>query len=413
MFVDDKYATKKKTVKRRIFLSNARMLFSVFVFILFINLIIVKVYWESLEQEMLGSAEMRMNDEEIEEMVQEFTIRRKEFILVFLADGILCAGVLVVVSQLFMGNLARRIMEPLAALSEGAERIQDNLLTREIEYTGDEEFEEVCSTFNHMQKYILREQEKNQKYEKARTDMIAGISHDLRTPLTAVKGTLKGLNDGIAETPEQQKKFLETALRRTGDMEALLDQLIYLSKLETGNVPVFLKVIDISAFVRDYVETKEGLAELENVKLNVETGGIAVHVCADPDQLQRIFDNLLENSRKYANVAPLKIRITLSREKRGVCICFSDNGAGVSREKLPNLFDEFYRGDESRNKKEGSGLGLYIVKCLMEAMGGSVWAESVEGLSIYMVLPVETSYGKHPTGVPLCPKNMDRSRKEV
>ena len=385
---------KKNTVKRRIFLSNAKMLLAALAIIFFINLIIVKVYWESLEQEMMSSAKMGMNDEEIEEMVQDLTIRRKEFILVFLTDGILCVGVLVVVSQLFTGNLARRIMEPLAALSEGAKRIQGNLLTQEIEYTGDEEFEEVCNTFNHMQKYILREQEKNQKYEKARTDMIAGISHDLRTPLTAVKGTLKGLNDGIAETPEQQKKFLETALRRTGDMEALLDQLFYLSKLETGNVPVFLKVIDISAFVRDYAESKEGLAELYHVEINVETGGIAVHVCADPDQLQRIFDNLLENSRKYANADPLKIRITLSREKRGVCICFSDNGTGVSREKLPNLFDEFYRGDESRNKKEGSGLGLYIVKCLMEAMGGSVWAESIEGLSIYMVLPVETPYGE-------------------
>lgn len=385
---------KKNTVKRRIFLSNAKMLLAALAIIFFINLIIVKVYWESLEQEMMSSAKMGMNDEEIEEMVQDLTIRRKEFILVFLTDGILCAGVLVVVSQLFTGNLARRIMEPLAALSEGAKRIQGNLLTQEIEYTGDEEFEEVCNTFNHMQKYILREQEKNQKYEKARTDMIAGISHDLRTPLTAVKGTLKGLNDGIAASPEQQKKFLETALRRTGDMEVLLDQLFYLSKLETGNVPVFLKVIDISAFVRDYAESKEGLAELYHVEINVETGGIAVHVCADPDQLQRIFDNLLENSRKYANADPLKIRITLSREKRGVCICFTDNGAGVSREKLPNLFDEFYRGDESRNKKEGSGLGLYIVKCLMEAMGGSVWAESIEGLSIYMVLPVETPYGE-------------------
>lgn len=404
---------KKKTVKRRIFLSNARMLLSALVIILLINLVILKVYWESLEQEILSSAEMGMNDEEIEEMVQDLTIRRKEFILVFLTDGILCAGALAVVSRLFTGNLAHRIMEPLTALSEGAKRIQGNLLTQEIEYTGDEEFEEVCNTFNHMQKYILREQEKNQKYEKARTDMIAGISHDLRTPLTAVKGTLKGLNDGIAASPEQQKKFLETALRRTGDMEVLLDQLFYLSKLETGNIPVFLKVIDISAFVRDYVKSKEGLAELYNVELVGETDGIAVNVCADPDQLQRIFDNLLENSRKYGDVKPLKVKITLSREKRGVCICFADNGAGVSGEKLPNLFDEFYRGDESRNKKEGSGLGLYIVKCLMEAMGGSVWAESGEGLSIYMVLPVETPYRKHPTGIPLCPKNMDRSRKEV
>ena len=95
---------------------------------------------------------------------------------------------------------------------------------------GDAEFEDVCITFNHMQEHILREQEKNRKYEKARTDMIAGISHDLRTPLTAIRGTIKGLMDGIAATPEMQEKFLQAAYRRTGDMDGLLNQLFYVSK---------------------------------------------------------------------------------------------------------------------------------------------------------------------------------------
>lgn len=92
-----------------------------------------------------------------------------------------------------------------------------------------------------MQKHILMEKEKNYKYEKARTDMIAGISHDLRTPLTAVRGTIKGLMDGVASTPERQNRFLKTAYRRTGDMDVLLNQLFYLSKLETGNMPLNLK----------------------------------------------------------------------------------------------------------------------------------------------------------------------------
>lgn len=90
----------------------------------------------------------------------------------------------------------------LSCLEEGAERIRRNDLSRDIHYVGDAEFEDVCITFNHMQEHILKEQEKKRKYEKARTDMIAGISHDLRTPLTAVRGTIKGLMDGIATTPE-------------------------------------------------------------------------------------------------------------------------------------------------------------------------------------------------------------------
>lgn len=120
------------------------------------------------------------------------------------------------------------------------------------------------------------------------------------------------------------------------------------------------------------------------ITANIE--GIIGYVSVDPEQLQRIFDNLLENSRKYGNVTPLKMKISVERNKEGFCICFSDNGVGVPEEKIPYIFDELYRGDESRNKKEGNGLGLYIVRYLTEAMGGSVRAENAGGLAVYLEL---------------------------
>ena len=107
----------------------------------------------------------------------------------------------------------------------------------------------------------------------------------------------------------------------------------------------------------------------------------------DQEQFQRIFDNLLENSRRYGGIKPIRIAVTLEEVKEGFLICFSDNGQGVPEEKLKFIFDEFYRVDESRNKKEGNGLGLYIVKNLIESMGGQTWAENRHGLSIYMKLP--------------------------
>ena len=161
------------------------------------------------------------------------------------------------------------------------------------------EFENVCDTFNEMQKHILREQEKNRKYEKARTDMIAGISHDLRTPLTAIRGTIK-----------------------------------------------------------NYVQAKQGIMETGKEELVEETKEITAEVAVDPEQLQRIFDNLLENSRKYGETVPLKMKIDLGKTPGGILIRLSDNGVGVPEDKLPYIFDEFYRADESRNKKEGNGLGL-------------------------------------------------------
>ena len=376
---------EKRTVKRRIFISNAMMVLLTLLIFLLINLFVIKFYSESIEKEFKASAEKVVDVDGMDDLLEGFTVRRNEFILIFGADGILCIIVLVIISQLFTKNLTEHIMEPLEAL-DGAKRIRDNDLTQNIKYMGEIEFENACVAFNDMQESILTEQEKNRRYEKARTDMIAGISHDLRTPLTAIRGTIKGLMDGVASRPEQQKKFLEAAYRRTGDMDLLLNQLFYLSKMETGNMPISLQNIEISAFLNNYAKSKQEFIESDKEQIKVDTQGITAEVSVDPEQFQRILDNLLENSRKYGEKVPLMIEIALHKTPKGLSICFKDNGVGVPEEKLPRIFEEFYRGDESRNKKEGNGLGLYIVKYLMEAMGGSVRAESADGLAVYLEL---------------------------
>ena len=388
----------KRTVRRRIFLSNALMVLVTLAIFLVINVGVIKIYAEYVEEELRTSAEKIVNEDELHDLVEDFTIHKNEFILLFLADGVLCIAVLVIMSQIFTGNLVKHIMEPLDELAAGAKRIKENDLTEDINYSGDIEFENVCDTFNKMQKHILREQEKNRKYEKARTDMIAGISHDLRTPLTAIRGTIKGLMDGIASTPEKQDRFLETAYRRTGEMDLLLNQLFYLSKIETGNMPITLRKIELSSFIKNYVQAKQGLVENEKEELIEETKEITAEVAVDPEQLQRIFDNLLENSRKYGEKVPLKMKIDLRKMPGGILIRFSDNGVGVPENKLPYVFDEFYRVDESRNKKEGNGLGLYIVKYLIEAMGGTVWAENEDGFVVSMELPLGERKGADNNG---------------
>ena len=388
----------KRTVRRRIFLSNALMVLVTLAIFLVINVGVIKIYAEYVEEELRTSAEKIVNEDELHDLVEDFTIHKNEFILLFLADGVLCIAVLVIMSQIFTGNLVKHIMEPLDELAAGAKRIKENDLTEDINYSGDIEFENVCDTFNKMQKHILREQEKNRKYEKARTDMIAGISHDLRTPLTAIRGTIKGLMDGIASTPEKQDRFLETAYRRTGEMDLLLNQLFYLSKIETGNMPITLRKIEISSFIKNYVQAKQGLMETGKEELVEETKEITAEVAVDPEQLQRIFDNLLENSRKYGEKVPLKMKIGLRKTPGGILIRFSDNGVGVPENKLPYVFDEFYRVDESRNKKEGNGLGLYIVKYLIVVMGGTVRAENEDGFVVSMELPLGERKGADNNG---------------
>ena len=377
---------KKRTVKRRIFISNTLMIVVTLILFFVINLGVVKIYWESIEHEWEASLQTIAGAKSVEHMIEQWTVHQHSFFLLLLADVIFCIGVWIFVSSVFTGNLVRHIMKPLSALEAGAERIQSDVLTEDIIYAGDTEFETICSAFNGMQAHILREQEKNRKYEEARRDMISGISHDLRTPLTAVRGTIKGLIDGVVTEPELRDKFLRTAYRRTGEMNVLLDQLFYVSKLETGNMPLHIENIDPVSFIKSYAAAKQEILEEEGIEISAETGGCSGTAAADPQQLQRVFDNLLENSRKYAETVPLKIKLALSMTEKGYCIRFSDNGVGVPEEKLDAVFDEFYRADESRNKQEGNGLGLYIIRYLIEAMGGRVRAENAGGFVVSMEL---------------------------
>lgn len=376
-----------QTVKKRIFISNALMILVTCILVVLINIGVLKLYWESIEHDWQDSIEQMADDISVDDMLEDWTVHQKSFYVLVFADMLLCGATWILVSSFFTGRLVHQIMKPLDALTQGVKRIRENELTEEIYYQGDLEFEEICHTFNEMQAHILAEQEKNKKYEKARTEMIAGISHDIRTPLTAIRGSIKGILDGVVKEEKQKEKFLQTAYRRTGDMDVLLNQLFYVSKLETGNMPLHLQKTNLSLWISNYLEGKRKLLSEEEVKLTEELENVSEEAWIDKEQFQRIFDNLLENSRKYGGVSPVQIKISLQEQEKGFLIQVSDNGQGVPDEKLEFIFDEFYRADESRNKKEGNGLGLYIVKSLIESMGGKVWARNSSGLTVFIELP--------------------------
>lgn len=382
---------QKYTVKKRIFLSNALIVLLSLAVVALINLGIIKIYTESIEREWEQSMAQLADEQQVEEILKEWTVYRRSFVLLLLADGVLCAGTVVVISHVFTKHLTKRICEPLDELKDGAERVQDGCLTEEIVYSGDQEFEQVCTAFNSMQRHVLEEQEKNRRYEQERTHMIAGISHDLKTPLTAVQGSIKAVIDGVAATPERQDLFLKTAYRRTEDMNVLLNRLLELSRLESGATELKPEKIDLVCFLKHYVTDHRAADETERVteSLTLTCEVPYLWVVVDPDAMRRILDNLLVNSRKYSGCDSPQVQIMVTQTDGQVILCVSDNGAGVEEQQLPYLFDEFYRGDASRGQQEGNGLGLYIVKRLITAMGGQVWAENVGGLAVYMSLPEE------------------------
>ncbi|HWQ79291.1 MAG TPA: HAMP domain-containing sensor histidine kinase [Anaerovoracaceae bacterium] len=306
-----------------------------------------------------------------------------------LAFGLTSIAVILIISQFFTNWLVRRIMRPVNALADGAKRIVQGNLSDPVIYNGKDELASVCSTFNQMQSHLLEERERNALYEKARTDMIAGISHDLRTPLTSVKGYIKGLRDGVANTPEKREQYLTIAYNKATEMDVLLQKLFYFSKLETGNLPLALTNEDLGVFVRKFaMQSQYELAQV-SAKIMIDVKSNDCFVRIDTEQMHRVLVNLTENALKYASPSDLTLTISVWRENETIHLSFADNGAGVPDEQLENLFVQFWKGDESRGRKDGggSGLGLNIVKYIVEAHGGSVSARNDSGLAVDIILP--------------------------
>ena len=324
-------------------------------------------------------------------------VQTEAVLLSVLLIGATTIVVIVLLSMVSTHFQLKHILRPVNALAEAARRIEAGDYSQQVGYDGQDEFTAVCAAFEHMQRHLLQEREKNAAYERARTDLVAGISHDLRTPLTSVKGYIKGLRDGVANTPAKQAQYLDIAYRKACDMDVLLQRLFYFSKLETGNLPLFPVPADLGEFVRGFVRDTAGELEQRGGKFLVK-GAPAPHpVRIDTEQMYRVLTNLTDNAIRYTGAEALVLTLTLWRERDREHLRFADNGCGVPEEALPHLFEQFWRGDQSRGGQsgEGSGLGLYIVKYIIEAHGGTISARNDGGLVFDIALPCEEEESGH------------------
>jgi signal transduction histidine kinase len=227
------------------------------------------------------------------------------------------------------------------------------------------------------------------QYEENRKELISNISHDLKTPITAIKGYVEGIKDGIADTPEKMDRYINTIYSKSCDMDNLINELFLFSKLDLKKVNFDFRSIDITAYLKDCIE--ELKFDLEKRKINLNYNHIKknIDVIADAQKLKRVIMNIIENSIKYMNKDNGKIDIILSEEEAFTVIEVRDNGKGISNKALPFIFDRFYRGDSYRNTSNGgSGLGLAIAKQIIEEHGGQIWVQSEvnEGTSIFFTL---------------------------
>jgi signal transduction histidine kinase len=292
--------------------------------------------------------------------------------------------------------VARSIIKPLYKLKASANEIKEGNLNFEIETNSKDEIGEVCTAFEEMRARLKESIEVQLQYEENRKELISNISHDLKTPITAIKGYVEGIRDGVADTPEKMSKYINTIYTKTSDVDKLIDELFLYSKLDLHRFPFDFTSVDIYQYVEDCIEELHFNLLEKNITINHHTTYRSpLYVIADVQQLKRVFINIIDNAVKYMDKINGEINIMVEQDVSSVIVEVKDNGQGIPTSALPHIFDRFYRADLARNiATGGSGLGLSIAKKIIEEHGGYIRAKSVEGEGTSMLFTLK----KHKSG---------------
>ena len=302
-------------------------------------------------------------------------------------DMILTATIILVFTALSVGLwIYRSIAVPLVKLKKATKNIKEGNLDFVLEVEGNDEFSQLCQDFEEMRKRLKESTEEKILMDKENKELISNISHDLKTPITAVKGYVEGIMDGVADTPEKMDRYVRTIYNKTNEMDHLINELTFYSKIDTNRIPYTFSKLNVEDYFSDCAEELGLEMETRGIELvyanYVEKG---VQVIADGEQIRRVIHNIVSNVIKYMEKPRGIIQLRVKDVGDFIQVEIEDNGKGIAAKDLPYIFDRFYRTDVSRNSsKGGSGIGLSIVKKIMEDHGGKVWATSRLGIGTIM-----------------------------
>ena len=298
--------------------------------------------------------------------------------------------VLVVTGILLIWWLRRSMFRPMNELKVAMQKIAEGDLETELVTKEKGEIKDLFDNFEVMRKQLKSTAEEKAQVEKTNRELISNISHDLKTPITSIKGYVEGIMDGVADTPEKMNKYIRTIYNKANDMDLLINELTVYSQLDAKSIPYRFHQISVTDYFGDCIE-EVGL-DLEQKGIRFEYANEVangVQIWADPEQLKRVINNIINNSVKYRRKEDAFISIHVKDMKSQVRVDMSDNGKGIPAEDLEKIFERFYRTDASRNSSQGgSGIGLSISKKIVEEHGGEIWAtgEEGKGLTVHFTL---------------------------
>ena len=289
--------------------------------------------------------------------------------------------ILVFTAFLLVRWLESSIFTPISAINIAMNNIRDGNFTYTLS-TGEEgEIGDLYRNYEDMRLRLKESADEKLERERANRELISNISHDLKTPITSIKGYVEGLIDGVANTPEKQEKYVRTIYNKANDMDRLIDELTLYSRFESDRIPYNFHRLNVGDYFGDCVEEIGMDMDARGIELNyTNLVDPQTMIIADPEQMKRVINNIVGNSVKYMDKEKGRIDFRILDEHDSVRIEVEDNGKGIAARDLPNIFDRFYRTDSSRNSRQGgSGIGLSIVRKIIEDHGGYIWATSREG----------------------------------
>lgn len=309
---------------------------------------------------------------------------------------ILFVSIATLVDIAIVKSLTRSILKPIENLSKAADRIKDGILDEPVEIDKEtEEFYNLCTDFDNMRLELKKSIEIRQEYERDRKNTYSGLNHDARTAITTIKGYSQGLLDGVANTPEKQKRYIEAICSSTHTLEKLMDALSEVTNLDGDNVSFKLRETDMYELLNDWYSQSRHFLEERKIRLTFTYNCNQRVFCKiDTFQCERVIDNIFSNSLKYKK--PDREYVNLSviakiNSEHMFELIVSDDGIGIRPDEAEKIFDRFYRSDEARsNVQNGSGIGLTLVKQIVLRHNGNITAfgEPDKGLTMVLQLPI-------------------------
>ena len=296
---------------------------------------------------------------------------RNKIIVISVLILTLVVGVTILVS--------RRFAKPIKEMVTIAEQIRGGDLSKRIPIRSADEFGKLSETLNNMVEKLEDDIKKLKKLEIVRSEFLGNVSHELRTPIFSLQGMLETLLNGAIDDRNVNRDFVQRALNNTQRLNALLGDLIEISRIESGEMKMSFRYFPLNEFLEQVVSEMNHSAEQKNVSLRLEIQTVSPEVYGDKERLKQALVNLIDNAIKY-NKPNGVVTVTYSLKDKNAIVIVKDTGVGIEQEHLPRIFERFYRVDKERSREAGgTGLGLAIVKHIIEAHGSKVEVQSEVG----------------------------------